>query len=151
MAAVIEQFDRYAKSGENFMLSYLPVAPHYPYDTYAKRFEKFEFLEDVVQNNDYTGRYKNQLLYMDWVIASGKLQLIRKADAPALTAASAASVTGSPDLSRVPSASSTVTPHQTGLPLSAAAVTAQVSSWIVDIVSHRNRSTASFCAATIRR
>ncbi len=68
--AIIRQIEEYARSGEDFVLTYLPVAPHYPYDTLSARFDKFDFLNGVVLKNDYTGRYKNQLLYMDWIIAS---------------------------------------------------------------------------------
>ncbi len=68
--AIVRQFEAYARSGEPFVLSYLPVAPHYPYDTVEKRFQKFSYMDDALLRGDYTGRYKNELLYLDWVIAS---------------------------------------------------------------------------------
>jgi hypothetical protein len=67
MEAIRSQFQRHAANKERFFLTYMPVAPHMPYDSPSKEFDKFDNgVGDL--NNDYTGRYKNQLLYMDWVI-----------------------------------------------------------------------------------
>ena len=82
MEAIKGQFARHAEKGERFFLTYMPVAPHMPFDSPAKEFEKFD--NGVGQlNNDYTGRYKNQLLYMDWVITGlldelARLKLLEK-------------------------------------------------------------------------
>ena len=67
---IVAKFKEFGRSGERFVLSYQPVAPHYPYDTMDERFEKFDHWEGAIIGTDYTGRYKNQLLYMDWIIAS---------------------------------------------------------------------------------
>ncbi len=47
-------------------MSYIPAAPHYPYDGTPERFKKFP----DVEYKDFTPRYLNDLLYMDWVVAS---------------------------------------------------------------------------------
>ncbi len=81
--------------------------------------------------------------------ASGAEQLISIAAAPASIAACAPSATVSPERSTVPFASSTVSAVHTVLPLSRAAMVAARASAAEAIVSHRNRSTWSACAATI--
>src|SRR5207245_9013358 len=49
-----------------FFLTYIPAAPHYPYDSTPKQFSKFK----AGELGDYTPFYLNALLYMDWLIAS---------------------------------------------------------------------------------
>jgi arylsulfatase A-like enzyme len=60
---------RCAESGRRFFLTYVPAAPHMPYDCPSTEFEKFANGAGSL-DNDYTGRYKNQLLYMDWIYSS---------------------------------------------------------------------------------
>ena len=68
LEAIRAQLKQYAESGKNFCVSYFPVAPHMPFDTPSKEFDKFDNGAGIMDGN-YTGRYKNQLLYMDWIIA----------------------------------------------------------------------------------
>ncbi len=69
LAAIQSQLTRHAAKHERFFLTYLPAAPHMPYDSPSKEFEKFDNGLGEIDGN-YTGRYKNQLLYMDWIITS---------------------------------------------------------------------------------
>ena len=69
LSAIKQQFAQHAAKRERFFLSYMPVAPHMPYDTPAEEFRKFPSGYETVTRN-YSGRYKNQLLYIDWVLAS---------------------------------------------------------------------------------
>lgn len=66
LGAMREQIRKYAAGHQRFFLTYVPAAPHYPYDALPERFRKFK--SGVV--GDYTPLYLNELLYMDWVIAS---------------------------------------------------------------------------------
>jgi len=69
LAAVVKRLEELGQSGERFFITYLPVAPHHPFDTFDERFEKFS-RADEFWGGDFTGTYRNQLLYMDWIIAS---------------------------------------------------------------------------------
>ena len=60
------QIKKYASSDQRFFLTYVPAAPHYPYDNIPAAFRKFK-MNDF---GDYTPLYLNELLYMDWVLAS---------------------------------------------------------------------------------
>src|SRR5262249_12877375 len=60
------QIKQYAARHERFFLTYVPAAPHYPYDNIPREFRKFSKKEI----DDYTPQYLNELLYMDWVLAS---------------------------------------------------------------------------------
>jgi len=64
--AIRQQLQKYAGSGERFFLTYVPAAPHYPYDKIPKEFRKFK----LSNFGDYSSAYLNELLYMDWIIAS---------------------------------------------------------------------------------
>ncbi|MGO8925449.1 MAG: LTA synthase family protein [Limisphaerales bacterium] len=66
LGAILSQFKKYAARDQRFFLTYVPAAPHYPYDGVADRFRKFK----PDQPGDYTPLYLNELLYMDWVMAS---------------------------------------------------------------------------------
>jgi hypothetical protein len=55
-----------AADGKRFFLTYVPAAPHYPYEKVPERFRKFK----VGEVGDYKPLYLNELLYMDWVLAS---------------------------------------------------------------------------------
>jgi arylsulfatase A-like enzyme len=63
------QLGRFAADRSRFCLAYFPVAPHMPFDTILPEFNRFELGTPSLDGN-YTGRYKNQLLYMDWILAS---------------------------------------------------------------------------------
>ena len=58
-----------SRNGKPFFMTYIPACPHMPYDTHDKRFEKFQEGLGRLDGN-YTGAYKNQLLYMDWIFDS---------------------------------------------------------------------------------
>jgi hypothetical protein len=65
MGAIRQQISAYATNRTKFFLTYVPAAPHYPFDGVPERFRKFK----LAAMGDYTPRYLNELLYMDWVIA----------------------------------------------------------------------------------
>jgi arylsulfatase A-like enzyme len=69
MEAIKARFAEHAKRQERFLMTYFPVAPHMPFDTPSERFDKFPSGYETVTRN-YSGRYKNQLLYIDWILAS---------------------------------------------------------------------------------
>lgn len=75
-SAIKAQIAGHAAKREKFFLTYMPVAPHMPFDTHSKEFEKFDNGGGHL-NNDYTGRYKNQLLYMDSIITGFINELAR--------------------------------------------------------------------------
>jgi hypothetical protein len=66
LEAIQAQIRRYAAEQRKFFLTYIPAAPHYPYDGTPARFSRYkkEFLDD------YTPSYLNELLFMDWVLSS---------------------------------------------------------------------------------
>ena len=64
--AIRGQLQRYAQGHQKFCLTYVPAAPHYPYDSIPKAFQKYKLAE----LGDFTPLYLNELLYMDSVIAS---------------------------------------------------------------------------------
>jgi len=66
LEAIRGQIRKYAAGDRKFFLTYIPAAPHYPYDSISGAFRKFKMDEF----GDYTPLYRNELLYMDWVIAS---------------------------------------------------------------------------------
>jgi phosphoglycerol transferase MdoB-like AlkP superfamily enzyme len=66
LGAMQERIKKYAAEKQKFFLTYVPAAPHYPFDGTPPRFAKFK-MEDV---NDFTPLYLNELLYMDWIISS---------------------------------------------------------------------------------
>jgi hypothetical protein len=66
LGAIRNQIKRYAGGSQRFLLTYVPAAPHYPYDCIPEAFHRFE--RSAV--GDYTPLYLNELLYMDWVMAS---------------------------------------------------------------------------------
>ena len=69
LEAMKAQLTRHAQDTKPFLLSYIPAAPHQPFEKPAKEFQKFDDSTARVDHN-YTGAYQNQLLYMDWIIAS---------------------------------------------------------------------------------
>lgn len=64
--AIQQQIREYATNGRKFFLTYVPAAPHYPYDKIPREFRKYQ----LGQMGDYTPLYLNELLYMDANIAS---------------------------------------------------------------------------------
>jgi len=66
LGAMRSQIRKYATGRQPFFLTYVPAAPHYPYDGIPRLFSKFRRRE----LGDYTPVYMNELLYVDWVIAS---------------------------------------------------------------------------------
>jgi phosphoglycerol transferase MdoB-like AlkP superfamily enzyme len=64
--AVRWQIEQYATNHQTFFLSYIPVAPHNPFDGIPEQFRKYK----LKQMDDYTPLYLNELLYTDWCIAS---------------------------------------------------------------------------------
>jgi hypothetical protein len=66
LGAIRNRLKKYAQGHERFCLTYVPAAPHNPFDKIPKRFQKHK-MEEI---GDFTPLYLNELLYMDWVIAS---------------------------------------------------------------------------------
>lgn len=66
LGAIQRQIKAYASGNQRFFLTYVPAAPHYPYEKVPERFRKFK----PGQMGDYSPLYHNELLYMDWVLAS---------------------------------------------------------------------------------
>jgi len=66
LRAIQSQIKQYASVRQKFFLSYFPVAPHNPFDGIPHQFQKFM----ATNRSDYVPQYKNELLYLDWVIAS---------------------------------------------------------------------------------
>jgi arylsulfatase A-like enzyme len=64
--AMRARIQRYAAGQQRFFLTYVPAAPHYPYEGIPPRFRQFQSSGP----GDYTALYLNELLYMDWVLAS---------------------------------------------------------------------------------
>jgi hypothetical protein len=66
LGAIRSQIKKYAGGNQRFMLTYVPAAPHYPYDCVPEAFRHFK----ASAIGDFTPLYLNELLYMDWVMAS---------------------------------------------------------------------------------
>jgi membrane-anchored protein YejM (alkaline phosphatase superfamily) len=66
LGAIQSQIKAYASANQRFFLTYVPAAPHYPYEKVPERFHKFK----PAAMGDYSPLYYNELLYMDWVLAS---------------------------------------------------------------------------------
>jgi phosphoglycerol transferase MdoB-like AlkP superfamily enzyme len=64
--AMRAQIKKYAQSKQRFCMTYVPAAPHYPYDKIPEAFRKHK----MVEVGDFTPVYLNELLYIDWVLAS---------------------------------------------------------------------------------
>jgi hypothetical protein len=71
LAAIQGQIKTYASGKQPFFLTYVPAAPHYPYEKVPERFHKYK----PAEMGDYSPLYYNELLYMDWVLASIVQQL----------------------------------------------------------------------------
>lgn len=66
LGAITNQIKKYATARQKFCLTYVPAAPHNPFDGTPERFKKYRNGEE----GDFTPAYKNELLFMDWVIGS---------------------------------------------------------------------------------
>jgi hypothetical protein len=66
LGAIRSQIKKYAQNQQRFCLTYVPAAPHNPFDKIPKRFQKYK-MEEV---GNFKPVYLNELLYMDWVLAS---------------------------------------------------------------------------------
>jgi hypothetical protein len=66
LGAIRGQIQKYAHGGQRFFLTYVPAAPHYPYEKVPPAFHKFS----AGEMGDLTPFYLNDLIYMDWVLAS---------------------------------------------------------------------------------
>ncbi|HWD94349.1 MAG TPA: sulfatase-like hydrolase/transferase [Verrucomicrobiae bacterium] len=60
------QIKTYAAGKQKFFLTYVPAAPHNPFDGTPRRFDKYK----MGKVGDLTPFYLNELLYMDWTISS---------------------------------------------------------------------------------
>ena len=71
LEAITNRIAFHARQGGRFTITYLPVAPHMPFDspTSGTGFDKFTNGFGQLDGN-FVGRYKNQLLYLDWIITS---------------------------------------------------------------------------------
>ncbi len=65
LTAMRSRITKYAGSGQKFFLTYVPAAPHYPYDCVPSAFHKYA----INTVGDYTPSYLNELLYVDYVLA----------------------------------------------------------------------------------
>lgn len=66
LGAIRRQLQKYADKQQRFCLTYVPAAPHYPYDRIPKAFQKHK----MVELGDFAPVYLNELMYMDWVIGA---------------------------------------------------------------------------------
>lgn len=64
MGAITNQIRKYAAAKKKFCLTYVPAAPHNPFDGTPAQFRKYP----RVDSDDYTGPYLNELDFMDWII-----------------------------------------------------------------------------------
>jgi len=71
LEAMVSQIKKYAAHDQRFFLTYIPAAPHYPYDGVPERFRK----RTAGPLGDFTPFYLNDLTYVDWVLASVMDQL----------------------------------------------------------------------------
>jgi hypothetical protein len=67
LGAMRAQIKQYAADKKKFFLTYVPAAPHNPFDGTPDRFRKNRKIEKV---GDFTPFYVNELLYLDWTITS---------------------------------------------------------------------------------
>ena len=66
LGAIRQQIKTYAANQQKFFLTYVPAAPHNPFDGTPRQFQKRK-MEKI---GDLTPFYFNELLYMDWTITS---------------------------------------------------------------------------------
>jgi arylsulfatase A-like enzyme len=66
LQAMRQQIKNYAAGKQKFFLTYVPAAPHNPFDGTPRRFQK----KRAERVGDLSPFYFNELLYMDWTISS---------------------------------------------------------------------------------
>lgn len=66
LKAIQSQIKAYAAGGQKFFLTYVPAAPHYPYDGIPAEFCKFT----TTNKDGFVSKYQNELLYLDGIIAA---------------------------------------------------------------------------------
>jgi len=66
LGAMQERIKKYAKDGQKFFMTYVPAAPHKPFDSIPDRFRKLKMTE----YENYEPNYINEMVYMDWIITS---------------------------------------------------------------------------------
>jgi sulfatase-like protein len=66
LGAMRRQIKTYAADKRKFFMTYVPAAPHNPFDGTPRQFQK----KKIEKVGDLSPFYFNELLYMDWVIAS---------------------------------------------------------------------------------
>jgi membrane-anchored protein YejM (alkaline phosphatase superfamily) len=66
VGAMRDQIKTYAAENKKFFMTYVPAAPHNPFDGTPDRFRKMK----MSGYGDLTPFYINELLYMDWAITS---------------------------------------------------------------------------------
>lgn len=66
LGAITNQIKKFAAAKQKFSLTYVPAAPHNPFDGIPERFKKYP-RGDV---GDYSGSYLNELIFMDWIVSS---------------------------------------------------------------------------------
>jgi arylsulfatase A-like enzyme len=64
--AIRQQIKTYASGKQKFFLTYVPAAPHNPFDGTPRQFQK----KKMEKIGDLSPFYFNELLYMDWTISS---------------------------------------------------------------------------------
>lgn len=64
--AMKEQIKKYAAAKQKFCLTYVPAAPHNPFDGIPERFRK----RTPGTYGDFTPSYLNELDFMDWIVTS---------------------------------------------------------------------------------
>lgn len=67
LGAMRVQIKQYATDKRKFFMTYVPAAPHNPFDGTPPQFQKNRRVEKF---GDLSPFYSNELLYMDWIIAS---------------------------------------------------------------------------------
>jgi len=68
VANIIDYFRRRAHDEARLFTAYFPVAPHFPFDAGGTEFNAFSVGAPTI-TGDYSGAYKNDLLYIDAVLA----------------------------------------------------------------------------------
>ncbi len=63
------ELDTHAAAGNRFFMTYIPASPHRPFDGTPPEFRQFDEGFPTLTGN-YLGRYRNQLLHMDWILAT---------------------------------------------------------------------------------
>lgn len=68
LVAITNQIKRYAATKQKFCLTYVPAAPHSPFDGVPDRFK--HYVQAKASFGDVTPSYLNELLFMDSIVTS---------------------------------------------------------------------------------